>query len=227
MKCLLLFFGSAAGIASAAGMKTSSRNSSCTVLTDKTNESLAPSSAMAKAGNRVSLEGSAPGSKQQQQHPLFCTTSSPVIQAEVQKQHLATVPSAAQLSSFGLQSCDSSSSPDITKFLSEWVGIDVEDVGSFDEDEDDNDSLPDIDQSDEVFCAELRGSSPCATTTHEQEDVPFQSSRADKFSPTIKTLGRASTLMKSPVKTNVGEEEKYLIQSVVIDDDQITEAAEQ
>ncbi len=226
---MLLCFESAAGIASAAGMKTSSRNSSCTVLTDKTNESLTPSSAMAKAGNRVSLEGSTPGSKQQQQHPLF-REASPVIQAEVKKQHLATVPSAAQLSSFGLQSCDSSSSPDITKFLSEWVGIDVEDVGSFDEDEDedDNDSLPDIDQSDEVFCAELRGSSPCATTTHEQEDVPFQSSRAEKFSPTIKTLGRASTLMKSPVNTNVvGEEEEYQIQSVVIDDDQITEAAEQ
>jgi len=216
-----------AGIASAAGMKTSSRNSSCTVLTDKTNESLTPSSAMAKAGNRVSLEGSTPGSKQQQQHPLF-REASPVIQAEVKKQHLATVPSAAQLSSFGLQSCDSSSSPDITKFLSEWVGIDVEDVGSFDEDEDDNDSLPDIDQSDEVFCADLRGSSPCTTTTHEQEDVPFQSSRAEKFSPTIKALGRASTLMKSPVNTNVvGEEEEYQIQSVVIDGDQITEAAEQ
>ncbi len=225
---MLLCFESAAGIASAAGMKPSSRNSSCTVLTDKTNESLTPSSAMAKAGNRVSLEGSTPGSKQQQQHPLF-REASPVIQAEVKKQHLATVPSAAQLSSFGLQSCDSSSSPDITKFLSEWVGIDVEDVGLFDEDEDedDNDSLPDINQSDEVFCAELRGSSPCATTTHEQEDVPFQSSRAEKFSPTIKTLGRASTLMKSPVNTNVGEEEEYQIQSVVIDDDQITEAAEQ
>ncbi|CAK9864882.1 unnamed protein product [Sphagnum jensenii] len=123
-----------AEIASAAGMKTSSRNFSCTVLTDKTNESLTPSSAMAKAGNRVSLEGSTPGSKQ---HPLF-REASPVIQAEVKNQHLATVPSAAQ--SFGLQSCDSSS-PDITKFLSEWVGIDVEDVGSFEEDEDDNDSL--------------------------------------------------------------------------------------
>ncbi|CAM6044261.1 unnamed protein product [Sphagnum compactum] len=219
--------GAQAGIVSAAGMKTSSRNSSCTVLTDKTNESLTPSSAMAKAGNRVSLEGSTTGSKQQQQHPLF-REASPVIQAEVKEQHLATIPSAAQLSSFGLQSCDSSSSPDITRFLSEWVGIDVEDVGSFDEDEDDNDSLPDIDQSDEVCCAELRGSSPCATTTHEQEDVPFQSSRAEKFSPTIKTLGRASTLMKSPVNTNVvGEEEEYQIQSIVIDDDQITEAAEQ
>jgi hypothetical protein len=181
---------------------------------------------MAKAGNRVSLEGSTPGSKQQQQHPLF-REASPVIQEEVKKQQLATVPSAAQLSSFGLQSCDSSS-PDITKFLSEWVGIDVEDVGSFEEDEDEDDSLPDIDQSDEVFCAELRGSSPCATATHEQEDDPFQSSRAEKFSPTIKTLGRASTLMKSPVNTNVvGEEEEYQIQSVVIDDHQITEAAEQ
>jgi hypothetical protein len=134
---LLLCFESAAEIASAAGMKTSSRNFSCTVLTDKTNESLTPSSAMAKDGNRVSLEGSTPSSKQQQQHPLF-REASPVIQAEVKNQHLATVPSAAQLSSFGLQSCDSSS-PDITKFLSEWVGIDVEDVGLFDED--DNDSL--------------------------------------------------------------------------------------
>jgi hypothetical protein len=59
---------------------------------------------------------------------------------------------SAQLDHSTVQSYSGSSSPKIAKFLSKWVGIDVQEVGHFDE-EDENDALPESDPSDQLLCA--------------------------------------------------------------------------
>ncbi|KAH8960658.1 hypothetical protein BDL97_05G007600 [Sphagnum fallax] len=134
--------------------KVTRARKSCTVLTDKTNEPSTPST-MAKVGNRNSLEAVNPGSK----HCL--EASSAVIPAEMVCNVLepqcgleaaAANRLSAQLDHSAVQSYSGFSSPNITKFLSKWVGIDVQEVGHFDE-EDENDALPDSDPSDQLLCA--------------------------------------------------------------------------
>ncbi|CAM6025879.1 unnamed protein product [Sphagnum balticum] len=138
----------------AAMSKVTRARKSCTVLTDKTNEPSTPST-MEKVGNRNSLEAVNPGSK----HCL--EASSAVIPAQMVCNVLepqcgleaaAAARLSAQLDHSTVQSYSGSSSANIAKFLSKWVGIDVQEVGHFDE-EDENDALPDSDPSDQLLCA--------------------------------------------------------------------------